>query len=171
MTEEILKIKAQELATMCTDKMLGRALDGLLKGLADLPRRIRDPVQAIIVLAFFCVNVLAAYASTPLFLREISFDSRPKDAFFRVPVALVYLAVESHMPPNPWDSFERFMQARHELLLIGRGLVVAFLLILFVASAALYNSRKAWVAMPIVVLVYSLLQAIIPAIINSLPGE
>jgi hypothetical protein len=115
--------------------------------------------KTIIVLPFFCVNVLAAYVPTPLFLREISFSSRPKDAFFRVPVYLAYLAVESRGPaPPPFDQPP----------LIGRGLVVAFLLLLFVASAALYNSRKAWVAMPSIVLVYSLLQGVIAAIIIGL---
>jgi hypothetical protein len=173
MAEEILKIKAQDLATMCTDKMLGRALDELLKGLAGFPRRIRNPGQAIIFLAFFCVNVLAAYAPTPLFLREASSSLSPKDEILRVPVALAYLAVESSVGPKAGDSIERLMQLERELPLIGRGLLVAFLLFLFVASAGLHNSRKAWVAMPIIVLVYSVLQGIIALFIiglNALGG-
>ncbi len=124
--------------------------------------------KTLIVLAFFCVNVLAAYASTPLLLREISFDSHPKDAFFRVPVALAYVAVENYARPNPWGSFEHSVQAERDRLLIGRGLTVAFLLELFVASAALCNSRWALLPMPIIVVIYSLLQGLIVAVIDGL---
>ena len=55
-----------------------------------------------------------------------------------------------------------------ELLSIGRWLVVAFMLLLFVVSADWYNSKKAWVAMPSIVLAYSLLQALIAAVIEGL---
>jgi len=122
------------------------------------------------ITAFFCVNVLVAYASTPLFLREISFDSSPKDAFFRVPVALAYVAVASYTGPTFGDSIERLMQIPREQCLIGRWLLVAFLLLLFVASAALRNSRTAWVAMPIIVLVYSFLQGFTAMVIIGLQG-
>jgi len=122
-----------------------------------------------IFLAFFCLNVLVAYAPTPLFRREASFSIiSPKDVLLRVPVALVYRAVESYMRPNPWGGHEQFKQGWRKLTLIGRGLVVAFLLILLAASGAFYDSKKAWVAMPSIVLAYSLLQALIAGVIEGL---
>jgi hypothetical protein len=130
-------------------------------------KRSRAWLKPVIFLAFFCVNVLVAYAPAPLFRREALTSTIPnsqKEVYFRVPVALAYFAVESYRPPNPWDRFEQWMQARHELLMIGRGLGVAFLLILFVASAGLCNSKKAWIATPIIVFVYSLLQGIIATV-------
>jgi hypothetical protein len=137
----------------------------------DLKTRSRAWIKPVIFLAFFCVNVLAAYVPTPLFLREAATSTSPttpKDVFFRVPVALAYIAVDTYMGPNPRVGFERFMQARRELLSIGRWLVVAFMLLLFVVSADWYNSKKAWVAMPSIVLAYSLLQALIAAVIEGL---
>jgi len=58
-------------------------------------------------------------------------------------------------------------------LSIARSVLVAFLLLLFVASAAWCKSRKAWVTTPIIVFVYSFLQGVIAAFINgfnALPG-
>jgi hypothetical protein len=47
--------------------------------------------------------------------------------------------------------------------------LAAFIPLLFWASAALHNSRTAWVAMPSIVLVYSLLQGILFAkVLNGL---
>ena len=81
----------------------------------DLKTRSRAWIKPVIFLAFFCVNVLAAYVPTPLFLREAATSTSPttpKDVFFRVPVALAYIAVDTYMGPNPRVGFERFMQAR-----------------------------------------------------------
>ncbi len=140
-------------------------------GLSDAPKkRSQAWIKPVIVLAFFCVNVLAAYAPAPLFGREASFSIDPKDVYFRVPVALAYEVVYSYEGPQRGDSMERLMWVNRELPLIGRGLVVAFLFILFVASARLHRSKTAWVAMPLIVLVYSSLQAIIALIIIALNG-
>jgi hypothetical protein len=115
-------------------------------------RRSRTWIKPVIFSAFFCVNLLAAYVPAPLFFRDILSSVSPMDAFLRSPVAFACLAVESMDP------------------LIGRCFLVTFLLLLFVASAAFYNSKRASVAMPTIVLVYSLLQGLITAAINGLNG-
>jgi hypothetical protein len=118
------------------------------------------------ITAFVCVNLLAAYVPAPLFLRDILWWSdSPKEAFLDSPVAFACRVVESRYP--------RTLMPVERKLYIGRSLLVAFLLLLFVASAAFYNSRKAWVAMPSIVLVYPLLQGLTAAFINglnALPG-
>jgi hypothetical protein len=105
-----------------------------------------------------------------LFRREASFSTSQKEVLVRVPVALAYELVHSYTMTKPFDGIERIIQGDRELHRTGRWLVVAFLLLLFVASAAFYNSRKAWVAMPIIVLVYSSLQAFFAMVSIGLNG-
>jgi hypothetical protein len=133
-------------------------------------KRSRAWIEPVIFLAFFCLNVLAAYAPTPLMLREVFDSSEPKGVLFRVPVALAYELVHSYTMTKPFDGIERIIQVDRELHRTGRWLVVAFLLLLFVASAAFYNSRNAWVAMPIIVFVYSSLQAFFAMVSIALNG-
>jgi len=53
----------------------------------------------------------------------------------------------------------------------GWFFLAALILLLFWASAALHNSGKAWVAIPSIVFVYSLLQAMLAAsVLNALDG-
>jgi hypothetical protein len=111
------------------------------------------------IMALFCVTLIAAYVPAPLFLRDILSSARPKEAFLNSPVAFACQVVESRYPRS-------LMPVERERY-IGRCVLVAFLLLLFVASAAFYNSRKAWVAMPSIILVYSLLQGSIAGFING----
>jgi hypothetical protein len=118
------------------------------------------------ITALFCVTLLAAYVPAPLFLRDILWWSdSPKEAFLESPVAFARQVVESRYPPTLMPV------ARQRY--IGRSCLVAFLLLLFVASAAFYKSKRACIAMPTIVLIYSLLQGLIAATINglnALPG-
>jgi hypothetical protein len=102
------------------------------------------------ITALFGVSLFASYLPAPLFLRDILASVSPKEAFLRSPVAFACLAVGSMNP------------------LIGRGFLFAFVVLLFLVSAAFYKSRTARGAMPTIVLVYSLLQGLIAAAINGL---
>jgi hypothetical protein len=130
--------------------------------------------KTVIVLAFFCVNLLAAYLPAVLFIRGIlsSIIPSPMEAFLGSPVAFACRVFEESWRPRSYHdagySVERFLQAEHELHMIERGFIVAFLLLLFAASAALCNLRRAWVVMPTIVIIYSLFQGLIAALIEGL---
>jgi hypothetical protein len=145
--------------------------------MSDEPKKRRSWAwigKTVIVLPFFCVNLLAAYVPALLFLRDRSYSVSPMEEFLRSPVAFAFLVVRESREPRSYHdagySVEQFLQAQRELQLIDWGLLVAFLLLLFVASAALYTSRMAWIAMPTIVLVCSLLQGLIAAFANGFGG-
>jgi hypothetical protein len=106
------------------------------------------------ITAFFCVNLLAAYAPAVLWIMRTSQWLLDQPGGPGKPTMLltspVWLA---------WLLITLMMDATS--VAAGWCLLAAFILLLFLASAALHNSWKAWVAMPSIVLVYSLLQAML----------
>jgi hypothetical protein len=99
----------------------------------------------------FCVNLLALYAPALFWLRDEP-TSSPALGYLCSPFLLALLLAGSS---HPLDWF---------VLLF----LVALILLLIWASVALHNSWKAWVAIPTIVFVYSLLQAM--AVVSVLHG-
>jgi hypothetical protein len=96
------------------------------------------------ITVFFCVNLLALYAPALFWLRNEPTTS-PALAYLCSPFLFaLLLGALSH--PLGW--FVLFF-------------LVALILLLIWASAALHNSWKAWIAIPTIVFVYSLLQSML----------
>jgi hypothetical protein len=105
------------------------------------------------ITALFCLNLLAAYIPAVVCVRDLPKVS-PTLAYLSSPVVLVGIAT-SYATNDAGGWF----------------FLVAFILLLFLTSAGLHNSRKAWVAIPSIVFVYSLLQGMLAAgLINALGG-
>jgi len=106
------------------------------------------------ITAFFCLNLLAAYAPAVLWimmtsewmLDEPGTPGKPT-MLLTSPVGFAWLLITLRMDATSVAA--------------GWCLLAALILLLFLGSAALHNSRKAWLAMPSIVLVYSLLQAVL----------
>jgi hypothetical protein len=95
------------------------------------------------ITVLLCVNLLALYAPALFWLRNE--PQVPALAYLCSPFFLALLLASSS---DPRDWFFLF-------------LLVALILLLTWASAALHNSWKAWVAIPTIVFVYSLLQSML----------
>ena len=114
------------------------------------------------ITVFFCVNLLAAYVPavvTVVWLTGlVSWRESPETKltmFLVSPVGFAGVLLSSVIDPA---------SATAAWLCLA-----AFIPLLFWASAALHNSRKAWVAIPTTVFVYSLLQGVLFAgILNGL---
>jgi hypothetical protein len=105
------------------------------------------------IAAFFCVNLLAAYVPAVVCVMD-----QPK-----VSPALVYLC-------SPL-AFAGIATSYATNDVGGWFFFAAFMLLLVWGSAALHNSRKAWVAIPTIVFVYSLLQGMAArSVLNGLGG-
>jgi hypothetical protein len=105
------------------------------------------------ITAFFCVNLLAAYVPALVCVTDLPKVS-PALVYLCSPV--VFAGIATSYATN--DAGGWFFLA-------------ALILLLFLASAALHNSRTAWVAIPSLVFVYSLLQGMLAvAVINALGG-
>jgi len=118
------------------------------------------------ITAFFCVNLLAAYgpavAAVVWLTGLLSWRDSPETKltmFLISPVGFAGILLSSVIDPA---------SATAAWLLLA-----VFIPLLFWASAALHNSRKARVAIPTIVFVYSLLQGVLFAMIlkgiNALP--
>jgi len=118
----------------------------------------KRPRSAMRTTAFFCLNLLAAYVPVVVaFIMDQPKES-PVLSFVSWPVLVVGLIATSYDMNETGRWF--FLAA------------FAFILLLFCASAALRNSRKAWVAIPSIVFMYSLLQGMLAlTVINHIGGE
>jgi hypothetical protein len=105
------------------------------------------------IMAFFCVNLLAAYVPAVVCVMDLGPKVSSAFAYLISPFLLTGLMVDSTSAAARW--FFLFF-------------IAAFILLLFWASAALHNSRKAWVAIPSILFVSSLLQGMF--IVSFLKG-
>lgn len=103
------------------------------------------------ITAFFCVNLLAAYVPAVVCVMNLGPNANPTLAYLISPVLFAGLIT--------WDAAGYAG---------GCFCLAALILLLFWASAALRNSWKAWVAIPTLVFVYSLLQGM--AAVSALHG-
>jgi hypothetical protein len=102
---------------------------------------------------FLCVNLLAAYIPAVACVMNLRGIVNPALAYLCSPFLFALLLAGSS---HPGDWFFLFF-------------LVALILLLIRASAALHNSWKAWVAIPGIVFVYSLLQGLLAAaVLNGL---
>ena len=103
------------------------------------------------ITVFFCVNLLAAYVPAVACVMNLDLGGRgnpnPALAYLCSPFFLALLLAGSS---DPRDWFFLFF-------------LVALILLLIWASVALHNSWKAWVTIPTIVFVYSLLQSMLLA--------
>jgi hypothetical protein len=95
------------------------------------------------ITVFFCVNLLAAYVPAVACVMNLRGITNP---------ALVYLC-------SPFLFAGLLAGSSNDADRVFLFFLVALMLLLIWASVALRNSWKAWVAIPIIVFVYSLLQA------------
>ena len=106
------------------------------------------------IAAFFCVNLLAAYVPAVVCVMDEPKVRSPALVYLTSPV--VFAGIATSYATN--DAGGWFFLA-------------ALILLLFLASAALHNSRMAWFAVPSLVFVYSLLQGILAVgVLNALDG-
>jgi hypothetical protein len=106
------------------------------------------------ITAFFCLNLLAAYAPAVAAMIWIAGVLSWRDSpaivltlFLFSPVGLAGLLMSSVIDPTSAAA--------------AWFCLAAFIPLLFWASTALHNSRKAWIAIPSVIFVYSLLQGML----------
>ena len=126
------------------------------RGMSDEPAKTVDPrpfnwgtPEKIAVL--FCVNLLAAYVPAVVCVMDLPGKVNPALAYLGSPVLLAGLIT--------WSDAG------------GWFCLAVLILLLFWASAALRNSLVAWIAIPSLVFVYSLLQAMAAvAVLNGLGG-
>ncbi|HET6324487.1 MAG TPA: hypothetical protein VFG04_07285 [Planctomycetaceae bacterium] len=105
------------------------------------------------ITVFFCVNLLAAYVPAVACVMNLRGIVNPALGYLISPILL------------PW------MVTSDTNVAVGWFCLAAFLLLLFWASAALRNSLVAWMAIPSLVFVYSLLQGMLATrILNGLGG-
>jgi len=93
------------------------------------------------ITVFFCVNLLAAYVPAVVCVMDLGPKESVALAYLISPVLFAGIATSAANLAGGWFF------------------LAALILLLFLASAALRNSWKAWVAIPSLVFVYSLLQA------------
>jgi hypothetical protein len=106
------------------------------------------------ITAFFCVNLLAAYAPAVFWVLRTSQWYLDLPGSPGKPTVLL-------ISPVGFAWFLTWLMMDATSIAAGWCLLAAFILLLFLASAALHNVRMACVAMPSIVLVYSLLQAVL----------
>jgi hypothetical protein len=110
------------------------------------------------ITVFFCVNLLAAYVPAVACVMNLRGIVNSALAYLFSPVLLVGMV--TGMVTNTTN------------VAVGWFFLAAFILLLFWASAALHKSQKAWVAIPSIVFVSSLLQGMLLAsLVNSFGGE
>jgi hypothetical protein len=99
--------------------------------------------------AFLCLNVLAAYAPALLWVWDVPGSANTGWEFLISPVALVLLIV--------WVTNE----------IVGWGILIGFILLIGLASSFAYRWGMGRIALPCVLVVYSLIQGLLAAGIIS----
>ena len=105
--------------------------------------------KAVTLLAFWGLNLLAAYAPALLYVPGLAGSASLGWKFLFSPVLLAGLLLSATDPVVAWC------------------ILLAFVGVLGLISAGLCRSRKAWIAAPCVVWFYSLLQGLLAAQIIS----
>jgi hypothetical protein len=101
--------------------------------------------KSITFVMFLCLNLLAAYSPSAFWVPDLPGSASLGWKYLFSPVGLILLLGDVMNPVAAWF------------------VLIAFLTVIGLASALLYHSKTAWLTVPCVVAVYSLLQGLLVA--------